>query len=147
MGRRSVQIEAGTADEAGKGVALGRMTDEARRFVDDQQAGVFVEDVEQFFQTRGILTAKHAKHTKEDGIQKAEFRKPKEGRRSKSESKLLREGFPVRASDLGFLSGFGFRISEFSRRLPARLHDNFIFALPMIDFHILPSSFCIPRLN
>ena len=42
------------------------MTDESGRFVDDQQAGVFVEDVEQVFQTRGILTTKHTKHTKED---------------------------------------------------------------------------------
>ena len=41
-----MQIKAGAADEAGKFVALGRMTDEARRFVDDQQVGVFVEDVE-----------------------------------------------------------------------------------------------------
>jgi hypothetical protein len=39
-----IQIKAGAADEAGKVVALGRMTDESRRFVDDQQAGVFVED-------------------------------------------------------------------------------------------------------
>ena len=32
------------------------MADEARRFVDDQQVGVFVEDGEQVFQARGILT-------------------------------------------------------------------------------------------
>jgi hypothetical protein len=40
------------------------MTDETRRFVDDQQVRVFVEDGEQFFQTRGRLTSKHTKHTK-----------------------------------------------------------------------------------
>jgi hypothetical protein len=34
------------------------MADQARRFVDDQQAGVFVENGEQFFQTRVMLTAK-----------------------------------------------------------------------------------------
>ena len=51
-------MEAGAADEAGKGVTLGGMTDEAGGFVDDQQAGVFVENGEQFFQTRVMLTAK-----------------------------------------------------------------------------------------
>jgi hypothetical protein len=29
------------------------MTNESRRFVEDQQSGVFVDDVEQVFQTRG----------------------------------------------------------------------------------------------
>jgi hypothetical protein len=43
-GEGEIQIEAEAADEAGKLIALGRMTDEAGRFVDDQQAGVFVED-------------------------------------------------------------------------------------------------------
>ena len=43
----------GAADEAGKFIAFGRMTNESRRFVDDQQVGVFVDDVEQVFQTRG----------------------------------------------------------------------------------------------
>lgn len=47
-------METGAADEAGKGVALGRMADQARRFVDDQQVGVLVEDGEQFFQAREI---------------------------------------------------------------------------------------------
>jgi hypothetical protein len=31
------------------------MANQAGRFVDDQQAGVFVEDGEQFFQTRGEI--------------------------------------------------------------------------------------------
>ena len=52
-GRRYVQIKAGAADEAGKFITFGRMTDEARRFVDDQQVRVFVDDVEQVFQARG----------------------------------------------------------------------------------------------
>ena len=57
-------MEAGAADEAGEFIALGGMTNQSRRFVDDEQAGVFVEDGEQFFQTRRILTAKDAKDTK-----------------------------------------------------------------------------------
>ena len=56
-------MEAGAADEAGEFIALGRMTDQAGRFVDDQQVGVFVEDGEEVFQARGILTTKHTKHT------------------------------------------------------------------------------------
>ncbi len=51
-------MEAGAADKAGKFIALGRMADKARWFVDDQQAGVFVEDGEQFFQRGKILTTK-----------------------------------------------------------------------------------------
>jgi hypothetical protein len=51
--RRSVQVKAGAADDAGIGVAFGRVTDQARRFVDDQEVGVFVEDGEQVVQTRG----------------------------------------------------------------------------------------------
>jgi hypothetical protein len=46
-------MQAGAADEAGKFIALGGMTNQSRRFVDDQQAGVFVDDVERVFQTRG----------------------------------------------------------------------------------------------
>ena len=46
MGRRFVQMEAGAADEAGEFIALGRMTNQSGRFVDGQQACVFVEDVE-----------------------------------------------------------------------------------------------------
>lgn len=37
------------ADEAGINVSLGRMADEARRFVDHQQVGVFVNHIEQMF--------------------------------------------------------------------------------------------------
>jgi hypothetical protein len=37
-------MKPGAADEAGKFIALGGMTDEAGRFVDDQQVRVFVED-------------------------------------------------------------------------------------------------------
>jgi hypothetical protein len=44
LGRRSVQVKAGAADEAGEFIALGRMTNQTGRFVDNQQAGVFVED-------------------------------------------------------------------------------------------------------
>ena len=40
------EIKAHAADEAGKFIALGRMTNQSRRFVDDQQSGVFVDDVE-----------------------------------------------------------------------------------------------------
>ena len=40
-------MEAGATDEAGQFIALGRMTNESGRFVDDQQAGVFVDDGEQ----------------------------------------------------------------------------------------------------
>jgi predicted RecA/RadA family phage recombinase len=63
-GRRSTQIEAGAADEAGKLIALGRMTDQAGGFVDGQQVGVFVEDGKKCFQTGKIITTKHTKHTK-----------------------------------------------------------------------------------
>ena len=49
-------MEAGAADQAGKLITLGGMTDEAGRFVDDQQVGVFVEDGEQVFQAREMLT-------------------------------------------------------------------------------------------
>jgi len=52
-GEGGIQIKAHATDEAGKFIALGRMTNQSRRFVDDQQAGVFVEDGEQVFQTRG----------------------------------------------------------------------------------------------
>src|SRR6266581_1564127 len=38
-----------TADETGQRIAFGRMTNQARRFVDYQQIGVFMNDVEQFF--------------------------------------------------------------------------------------------------
>jgi len=38
-------MQAGAADEAGKFIAFGRMTNQSRRFVDDQQSGVFVDDV------------------------------------------------------------------------------------------------------
>ena len=55
-GRRSIQINSGAADEAGEFIALGRMTNQSGRFVDDQQAGVFVDDGEQVFQAREILT-------------------------------------------------------------------------------------------
>ena len=40
------EMKAGAADEAGKFIALGWVTNESGRFVDDQQAGVFVDDVE-----------------------------------------------------------------------------------------------------
>ncbi|MGO9480006.1 MAG: hypothetical protein ACLQAH_10525 [Limisphaerales bacterium] len=46
-------MEAGAADEAGEGIALGGVADEPGRFVDNQQIGVFVKDGEQVFQTRG----------------------------------------------------------------------------------------------
>lgn len=58
-------MEADAADEAGQLALLGRMTDQAGRLVDDQQAGVFVDDGEQVFQTREILTAKHTEDTQE----------------------------------------------------------------------------------
>jgi hypothetical protein len=45
-----LQIEAGAADEAGKFIAFGGMTNQSRRFVDGQQVSVFVDDVEQFVQ-------------------------------------------------------------------------------------------------
>jgi len=44
---REIQIKAGAADETGEFIALGWMANESGRFVDDQQAGVFVDDVEQ----------------------------------------------------------------------------------------------------
>ena len=50
----TLQIDTGTADEAGILIALRRMTDEIGRFVDDEQVGVFVDDGEQFFQTLKI---------------------------------------------------------------------------------------------
>ena len=39
------QINPGAADEAGIRVALGRMTDEAGGLVDDEQAGVLVDNL------------------------------------------------------------------------------------------------------
>ena len=42
-----MQIKADAADEAGKLIAFGRMTNQSRRFVNDQQVGVFVEDGKQ----------------------------------------------------------------------------------------------------
>ena len=56
------------------------MTDESGRFVDDQQAGVFVEDVEPVFQTRGDFN--HETHETHEIIttdeeRKTENREPK----------------------------------------------------------------------
>jgi hypothetical protein len=45
-GEGGIQIKAGAADEAGEFIALGRMTNESGRFIDDQQAGIFVKNVE-----------------------------------------------------------------------------------------------------
>ena len=47
------KVEADAADEAGIFVALGGMADEIRRFVDDQEFGVLVDDVEKFFHGPG----------------------------------------------------------------------------------------------
>jgi hypothetical protein len=52
-GSPNFQVKSGAAYEAGKLIAFGRVADQASRFVDGQQAGVFVEDGEQVFQTRG----------------------------------------------------------------------------------------------
>jgi hypothetical protein len=52
--RNSVQINPCPADEAGVFVAFGRMTNQISGFVDDEQVGVFINDIEQFFQTRKI---------------------------------------------------------------------------------------------
>ncbi len=98
-GRRSVQIKADAADKAGKFIAFGRMTNQSRRFVDDQQAGVFVEDGEQVFQARGDFNHEtHEAHeilttdghpssvlqygTTEDGRMDLDFLKAKDGRKS-----------------------------------------------------------------
>ena len=50
----TLQIDTGTADEAGVLVALRGMTDEVGRLVDDEQVVVLVDDGEQFFQTQKI---------------------------------------------------------------------------------------------
>ena len=49
-------MNAGAADEAGVLVAFGGVADQAGGFIDDQQVGVFVENLKQFFQARFILT-------------------------------------------------------------------------------------------
>ena len=51
-----IQIQADATDQAGEFIALGRVADEARRLVDHQQVGVFMEDVKKFIQARLILT-------------------------------------------------------------------------------------------
>ena len=43
------QVEANTADEAGINVAFGRVTNEPRRFVDDEEIIVFGDDIEEMF--------------------------------------------------------------------------------------------------
>ncbi len=53
-GRSPHQMQPHPADEAGQLAVLGRMTDEAGGFVDDQQLVVFVDDVEQFFHFRNL---------------------------------------------------------------------------------------------
>ena len=45
-GNRSIQINPHAADEAGVFIALGGMTDQPGGFVDDEQVGVFVENIE-----------------------------------------------------------------------------------------------------
>jgi hypothetical protein len=50
------EINPRAADEAGVFIALGRVTNEVGWLVDDQQIVVFVDDGEQFFQTRRSLT-------------------------------------------------------------------------------------------
>ena len=65
------EIKAGAADEAGVLVALGGMTNQPGRLVDDEEIGVLVNDGEQIFQgdrinrrrinEHGFLTAKRTK--------------------------------------------------------------------------------------
>ena len=54
-----VQINPRAADEAGIFVALGGMAHEVGGFVDGEEIGVFVDDGEKFFQTRGSLPQRH----------------------------------------------------------------------------------------
>jgi len=49
-----LQINPGAADEAGILVAFGGMADEVGGFVNDEQVGVLVDDVEQFFQVQKL---------------------------------------------------------------------------------------------
>ena len=57
-------METGAADEAGPFIALGRMTDQPRRFVHDQQVGVLVDDVAKIFQAQGIVTTEGRRGTR-----------------------------------------------------------------------------------
>jgi len=51
------EVQPGAADEAGKLIPLGGMADEAGRFVDDEQVGVFMEDGQEVFQAQERLAA------------------------------------------------------------------------------------------
>src|SRR5205823_13400457 len=47
-GPSPAQVQSHAADQAGVGVGFRRVTDQACRFVDHEQLGVFVNDLEQF---------------------------------------------------------------------------------------------------
>ena len=47
--RTVTEMQPHAADEARQRIAFGRMANQARRFVDHQQIGVFMNDVEQLF--------------------------------------------------------------------------------------------------
>ena len=49
----ALEVQADAADQAGILVALGGMTDEVRRLVDEQQVCVFVDDLEEFVHSNG----------------------------------------------------------------------------------------------
>jgi hypothetical protein len=56
--RRFAEMQSRTANQTGKFAAFRRMADQSGGFVDDEQSGVFKNDVKKFFHARGKLPQK-----------------------------------------------------------------------------------------